>query len=308
MGTSFSRTASGPGSEAKKGLARHLEGWQLGVVIVVMAWVAVLLMVPRTEVPEDVPLPQLAPREVRASRARAAAESRRLATHEMSANLRLLAARLKAYGLAEHGDDKRRMVELGQLTQEVGAPLAVLEREHVLDLRAHLAERFVESFSEFVRTGVETEELAWLGGNVVPMFRKNGWLDDTAEPEFDLVLRALHKRRFNKLLGPDVDLPLDSAEERAKVRFLMQHPPLPPVADPHGLFAGQFLLGQIEDAVALDPSYPRHYARGIALFRIGRYEASAVAFDSFLAEREDGPYRIRAANYLKAAIEYAGAD
>ncbi|NUO49167.1 MAG: hypothetical protein HOV80_09960 [Polyangiaceae bacterium] len=296
------------GPQTTSRLAKHLEGWQLGVVIVVMAWVAVLLMVPRTEEPESVPLPHLAPREVSASRARAAEESRRLASHELSPNLRLLGARLNAYGLAEHAGDKRRMVELAQLTQELGGQLAVLEHEHILDLRAHLAERFVQTFSEFVRTGIETEELVGLGGNVVETFRKNGWLEHTDEPEFDLFLRGLHKRRFDKLIGTKIEMPIDSAEERAKVRFLMQHPPRAPVADPDGVFAGNFVLGQIEEAVNLDPSYPENYARGIALFRIGRYEASAAAFDAFLAERDGGPYRIRAANYLKAAVEYAGSE
>ena len=56
----------------------------------------------------------------------------------------------------------------------------------------------------------------------------------------------------------------------------------------------------------MDPSYPVHYARGVALFHMGRYEAAAVAFDAFLSERESGPYRLRAINHLKAAIEESG--
>lgn len=301
-------SAKGGARSSARGIWKHFEGWQLAVVTIVMAWIAVLLMVPRTEEPDDLPALRLAPREVIDSRARAIDESRRLATYQPSPNLRLLASRLSAYGLAERADEKRRMAELGQLNQEVGAMLLATEPEHLIDLRAHLAERFVERFQELVHTGVEPEELAALGGNVVATFRKNRWIEHAGEPEFDLVLRALHKRRFNGLIGSKAELPLDSAEERAKVRFLMHHPPSPPVEDPDGVFAGHFLLGQIEDALALDPKYPAHYARGIALFRIGRYEASAAAFDHFLAEHDDGPYRVRATNFLKAAVEYAGTD
>jgi len=157
----------------------------------------------------------------------------------------------------------------------------------------------------FARTGVETEDLAVVGGDAVRTFRSNGWVRPD-EPEIDLVLRALYKRRFAGLVVPDASLALDPTEERARVRFFMLHPPPPPVDDPQRLFFWQFILSQTSEAAALDPTYPVHYARGIALFHMGRYEASAVAFDVFLSEAADGPYRLRAVNHLKAAIEESG--
>ena len=33
------------------------------------------------------------------------------------------------------------------------------------------------------------------------------------------------------------------------------------------------------------------------------YELAALSFDEFLRERPDGPHRLRAVNYLKAALE-----
>jgi hypothetical protein len=296
----------GPTRSRAAGFSKHLEGWQLALVTIAMAWIAVLVMVPRTVLPEEVPLPRLAPKDVAEARARALAESSRIHGEEPSENLRLLASRLRAHGLAEHGGDRRRIADAAAATEQVGVRVLGAEPERVLELRAHLTERFVAAFFEFLRTGVESEELSGLGGNVVQTFRNNGWLDDTDGPEFDLVLRALYRRRFNGLVLPGATLPVDAIEERARVRFLIAHPPTPPVEDPDGLFAGQFILGQIDDAAKLDPAYPAHYARGIALFRVGRYEASAAAFDAFLTEAEDGPYRLRATNYLKAALEHAG--
>jgi hypothetical protein len=286
-------------------IAKHLEGWQVGAITVLMAILAVAVIVPRTVIPAEVPLPRLAPRDVAASRARARAEARALERGAVSDNIQILASRLRAHGLAEHAGDRARIQRAAESILELSPLVAATEPERLLDLRAHLAERFVEAFFVLLRTGTETEDLAVVGGDVARTFRDKGWLEQGDEPELDLVLRSLYKRRFASLVLPKDSLPLDETEERARVRFLILHPPRAPMPDPQGLFAGQFVLSQLDDAAAVDRDYPLRYAQGIALFRLGRYEASAAAFDAFLSERPDGPYRLRAVNYLKASVEYA---
>ncbi|MBL9025587.1 MAG: hypothetical protein JNL21_25550 [Myxococcales bacterium] len=289
-----------------KGLARHFEGWQLGVVIVAMAAIAVAVMVPRSVLPEEVPLPRLAPREVAEARARAVASGRALDGAAPSENVRILAARLRAYSLAEHAGDRLEMQHAAERVLELSGPLLVAEPQAMLDLRAHLTERFVRAFYVFARTGAEVEDLAVVGGDAAQTFTKKGWVDDSNDPTFDLVLRSFYKRRFGGLVSPGAPLPIDDVEERARVRFLIRHPPRLDFPDPQGLFSGHYVLSQLDDAAALDPAYPLRYAQGIALFHVGKYEASAAAFDAYLLERPDGPYHLRAVNYLKTAVEHAG--
>lgn len=285
--------------------SKYFEGWQVGAITVLMAIVAVAVVVPRTVVPEEVPLPRLAPRDIGVARTRARAAERALESGEISDNLRLLASRLRAHGLAENSGDRKQTELAAGSILELSPIVAATEPDRLLDLRAHLTERFVRAFLLLLRTGAETEDLAVVGGDAARTFRDKGWLDGPVDAEIDLVLRSLYKRRFEGLVLPKGNLPLEEAEERARVRFLMLHPPRAPVPDPQGLFANQYVLSQLDDAAALDPHYPLRYAQGIALFRLGRFEASAAAFDAFLAERPDGPYRLRAVNYLKAAVEQA---
>jgi TolA-binding protein len=52
----------------------------------------------------------------------------------------------------------------------------------------------------------------------------------------------------------------------------------------------------------LDPTYPAAYALGIAHFRRGAYPASAQAFRDWVDAHPEGPYALRAKNFLRAAL------
>lgn len=271
-----------------------------------MAVIAVAVMVPRTVLPEEVPLPRLAPREVTESRARAVAEGQALDRVPPPENVRILAARLRAYSIAERENDKPAMQRAADGIVELSVPIAGADPKVLLDLRAHLTERFVRGFFEYARTGIEGPDLIHVGGDAARTFQEKGWVDAAHDPTFDLVLRSFYKRRYAGLVVPKGELPLDEVEERARIRFLIRHPPRMKVPDPQGIFSGHYVLSQLEAAAAADVSYPLRYAQGIALFRVGKYEASAAAFDAFLTETPDGPYHLRAVNYLKASVEFAG--
>jgi tetratricopeptide (TPR) repeat protein len=132
------------------------------------------------------------------------------------------------------------------------------------------------------------------------------------------VRRAAFKKRWNEvagLKGGAFEPALD--EERAFYRFLLEHPlhpraPLttppalataPPALDALGAYEGQYMLKKIDELSALDPAYPADFARGIILYRLGRYLPSAEAFRRHLDASPDGPFTLRAQNYLRSALE-----
>ncbi|MEZ4310178.1 MAG: hypothetical protein R3F14_19220 [Polyangiaceae bacterium] len=62
-------------------------------------------------------------------------------------------------------------------------------------------------------------------------------------------------------------------------------------------------IEKIRELGALDPSYPAAFAEGVVLFRLGRFELAAQAFERHLAAHPDGPWTLRARNHLKASLE-----
>jgi TolA-binding protein len=61
-------------------------------------------------------------------------------------------------------------------------------------------------------------------------------------------------------------------------------------------------LERIARIGAIDPSYPTEFARGVASYRRGDYVGSAQAFRRWLDDHPDGPFTLRAENFLRAAL------
>ncbi|WP_438023187.1 hypothetical protein [Sorangium sp. So ce233] len=152
------------------------------------------------------------------------------------------------------------------------------------------------------------------------------------------VLGVLFKKRWDAIVGVQrAPFGISLDEERALFRFLLTHPVsaargaqdlaappaeqaarLDPASEPAprsptaALRAAeaqraeeQYRLKKIDELAALDPSYPRHLARGVALYRLGKFAQSAEAFRSHLEQHPDGANTLRAQNYLRAAVERA---
>jgi hypothetical protein len=64
----------------------------------------------------------------------------------------------------------------------------------------------------------------------------------------------------------------------------------------------QYRLKKIEELAVLDPAYPRDLARGVVLYRLGKYLPAVEAFRRHLDRFPDGSYTLRARNYLRAAL------
>ncbi len=80
------------------------------------------------------------------------------------------------------------------------------------------------------------------------------------------------------------------------------------LAHPEGATASDRLRGQFNYVTALakrDATYPLWLARGVLQYQQGSMPEAADAFQVHLAEHPDGPYSLRAKNYLLATLAKA---
>lgn len=288
-------------------LAKQLEGWQVGAIVVFIVSVVTALLVPRTAIPIEVPPPQVSMDDVRQTRAKNDNLVRGATTVELSSAVQLVGARLRALGRAEwEGDDKG--VEAHGRSLGQAAAVSFLEGDSLAMLRAYQARVFADAYLLFLRTGVVSDDLVELGGGSLVELRVNGWLQRASEapPHVDLVLSAFFKRRFSRWVAPDHPaLAPNPIEERLLLGYLLQHPPPRRGVGPTNEYApGEFMLRRIDEIAALEPSYPTLFAKGVVLFQMGQFERASVAFDDYVRTTHDGPYRLRAINHLKASIEH----
>jgi hypothetical protein len=309
------------------GLARHFAGWQPAALAVFLAGVTTLLVVPRPVDPVDLPEPRIDLRAI----AQVARQDDALAEgadrERLDVDVLALGTAIFAYGEADAaGDDlalareRQRVLDEAERAQKVGAP-------SILALRAHHLRSFLQEIRRWEATGEESPKLRQLSGGFVRMVRRNGWSGGkgadapSARPRILMdrtVLAAFFKKHWNEvtgLAGPPFDLILD--ESRAFYRFLLQHPIPPPVgprtepgAAPRGIggldvkraFEAQYRLKKLDELTAVDPSFPIHLARGIVLYELRRYPLAVEAFRLHLERSPDGPFTLRAQNYLRAAL------
>lgn len=290
------------------GWRRHLEGWPAGLIAVSLAAVGVLLGSPHPVMPEEVPLPVVDPGGLAASaaldRQRAASMVARSDTEKSGVGfeVRQLGAKLREYNEADAADDKDRIAALHgellratyNLTQQGGA-------EALLQLRAYQLRVFLRELASWEATKVESAELRQVGGAITRLIGESAWRRPDGHFMADDGARvALFKRRFAEVLGassrPELAITVDEA--RALYTFFLEHPP-------DASTAWVFRLRKVEELAALDPSYPRQLARGVALLRLGQGAAAVVELREHLTRHPDGPYTLRARNYLTAAVETA---
>jgi len=70
----------------------------------------------------------------------------------------------------------------------------------------------------------------------------------------------------------------------------------------------QYRLKKLDELAAVDPSFPVHLARGVVLYQLQRYPLAVEAFRRHLERAPDGPFTLRAQNYLRAALGRARED
>jgi hypothetical protein len=301
---------------AKTGLARHLEGWQVGALMVFIVASISAVMVPRSADPTGLPPADLGLELLASARAESARAHAAAVAFELPNSARLVAARLRALGAIEAEDDDSRIDDARQLVLE-SVRQALHERpEAVVAVRDREAVRFRELYLQRMRGAEPADELAEVGGSILRQFDENGWLSRSSEIDAttETLLEGFYKRRFARVVDTKHPaLSPSQTEERVLLGFLLLHPPKPRIEEGNvgGDGTGPYQLRRIDELVLLEPSYPAAYAKGIVFFHMGHFEASASAFDAFLRQGNadgighgDGPYRLRAVNYLKSAVEH----
>ncbi len=299
-----------------RGIGRHLEGWQPGLVAVFFAGSVALLAVPRSVPPTDLPVPLALPNELAEAAAKDDARARAAELRPLDADVRALGSLLRAFGRADARGDDALLAELrGRIGPAAGRARAQGD-EALLSLRAYQLRSFLREVRSFVTTGDISPDLLELGGPFADVLTRNGWCEGRPPCVLHMdehALRASFKLRWNEisgLSGETFALGLD--EQRALFGFLLAHPPSRVGERPETLWSehdrATFLLRKIDELSALDPSYPREFARGVVRYRKGEHGRAAEHFATYLELSPDGPYTLRAQNHLRAALERSLAE
>jgi hypothetical protein len=313
--------------KGKRGWGRHLEGWQPGLLTIFVAGVSALLAVPRPVPPTDLPEPMIEPRELdrvaRADEALAdAAEHERLDT-----DVRAIGSAIIAYNLAEVAGDADAVALERRNVAEATRRALPHGDEAIARLRAHHLRSFQRELRRWESTGEATAALRELGGLFLEGAGADHWIQGHRLLADDAVRGALFKKRWNDLTLLRGTFELTAVEQRALLRFLLLHPHreagpprrTPPIrglkpteaetqraAEQRALYqAEEYRLDKIKALAALDPAYPADLARGVVLYRLHRYPGAVEAFRLHLDAHPDGPYAMRAQNYLDAALNAA---
>jgi hypothetical protein len=116
--------------------------------------------------------------------------------------------------------------------------------------------------------------------------------------------------RWADLTGLRAAAPLSASlnDWRTYYRFLLEHPSSGSLAAagdmPSAAGHPQALrqLGVVQALQRLDPSYPASLAKGVLQYRMGAYLGAAESIRLHLSRHPEGPWKLRAQNYLAASL------
>lgn len=268
-----------------------------------IALVAAALGVPRpvaqTELPE--PLPDRRALSWREADERGFAEEAR--RWPLPYDVRAVGELFRRHGAASAaGEGERAARLLSDLRDASRVALARHGERALLRLRAVQGELFEQALEAFERSGQSSRELEELGGNLIAKAKENGWLEGKRLLMSRDARRVFFRIRWSDLTGtrrvaafaPRLD------EWRVYYGFLLTHP--------EGKTPSDKLRSRLAYVNALakrDAEYPAWLARGVVQYELGALPEAVEAFRTQLEERPDGPYVLRAKNYLLGALAKA---
>lgn len=240
--------------------------------------------------------------------------------------MRALGSALRAYHSLEAAQAEESELARARAAIDGQLPDAFRAGDDALvALRGVELEGFLVEVERFEHTGQSSTELDALAGSFVRSMTNQGWCDGHAFAAGVPVLRVMFKEMWNAFLGVQGRAPFAPTldEERVLYAFYLSHPHPSPVARAHveALRRGardakdcaaadqieqraveKWRLERVTRLAVLNPAYPGDYARGIASYGAGQYEASVDAFRTWLREHPSGPYTLRAQAFLRAAV------
>jgi hypothetical protein len=319
--------------ELRKLVPMALAGIALGIA-------SAIIVLDHPVEPLDTPLPVIDPAPL-VKIARADRETRaRIDKAPLPAEIRAVGSSfLEWNATAARGIDPRDP-RRDELAREIRSALGVARSKaggeeqlatQLQELRAYHADLFIDELRRRVRANTMSEELKRLGGPLVDVLVRNGWLATTGElraPES--IVRARYKLHWTSIVYTLEDcegapapvcyglttLPLDPIELRSLLAYLIAHPV---VREEDALEAGSAeraverrRIVYVERLAALDryadptgathpylANYPVDLARGVLLYRLGRYDLATEQLRAYAAvHRDDG----RARNWYLGAL------
>ncbi len=310
-------------------------GYLLGLVPLGAAIVFGLLLLPRATPAEDVPVPIADGRAL----SRIHHDDAAIAKTALPDDVRALGSSIRAFNTlqaqqttdayvtpekmnAAHAEILRAVAPIGSLPNRDDLLLA---------LRAAQLESFITELKAFQKTGKESAELIAVGGPFVQRMRDVGWgVGEHGLAADEDALRVMFKTAWNGLLGsnrPPFAPSLD--EERALYAFYLRHPhaneqtrkridearsaattvkACAALVEAEAMAAEGWRLEKVRLIGAIDPSYPRAYAEGVAHYRHKDYEAAVESFRTWLGAHPEGPWTLRARNYIRASLAQSAVD
>lgn len=265
--------------------------------IVFVCALSAALIVPRKVEPELIPPPAIDRPE---QRRELEAEARRAerARAGLPVEVRSVGEAFRRLGRAvwERPDSAPQLRK--QLRRLAGVAAERHGSEKLLELRALQA----ELFSRVARAhsgGEPALELRELGGTLLEIGLPRGWLGSGPSSADDLELGTLFRWYWTEALGFGDRHPYGPTlnEWRAYYRFLLSQPLAEAGAREEDVARK---LGYVAALVRHDQDYPARLARGILLYQRGAYAEAAGQLRAHLDQHADGPWVLRARNYLAA--------
>jgi len=325
--------ASAAGGGNKSALPGTKGARWLALVPVTIAGLAMLLMMPRSVPPEEVPLPQIDGAALQAQRQDDIARAASARATRLSGDILLVGTTFRALNVAQVTGEPAEDVGVARTALENAFRTVAADGPRAVDglktLRALQLETFLTEVERFESTGNTSAELEELAGPFLDHVWGAGWIQNGKVLLDGDARRAAYKVVWNAQLGADrlkgMEIGVD--EQRALYTFYLTHPHaselqrityegirkratspeecLKANAEEH-LDMEQWRIDKIRRLGELDPTYPTAYALGVAFYRSGRLEQSIESFKGWIVNHPDGPYALRARNHLKAAVTAFG--
>lgn len=285
------------------GAKSHLDGWQLGLLSLCMAGLALALALPRRAEPSDLPVPRIDSASVADILRDQTERAQRVRETPLPFDVRAVGEALREFSVASFTLDADPSEAGSALTRLAARALEAHGKDALLDLRAIQTALFLDALKRWEAGTSPGDELTELAGNFVDKARQSGWVDATGRLRLSLTERiVLFRVRWGVLTGLGAAFPFKPSltEWRIYYRFLLRHPEGALVTSPAARRARQ--LKYATALGKLDPDFPMEFARGVLLFQSGRYPQAMRAFQGHLTAHPTGRYTLRVRNYwLNAA-------
>ncbi len=287
-------------------LERHLEGWQLGAVVVAMALGGALVAVPRPAVPVELPLPSIDRRSLRLEAQKEQELADAAEREPLPFDVRAVGESMRRLGAAAAaGDADAAAFAKDELIERVTVARARHGDDALLRLRALQARLFQKALARWEATGQRGAELDELGGGFIEKARRNGWVRAPHRLVPDPAERAtLFLVRWAQLADLVKVHPFSPSLDRWRLyyRFLLLHPE----GEPGSADDAERLRSQGAALHALelrDAEYHSALAHAVLEYRSGNLQLAEHALRVHLERHPGGRNALRARNYLAETLE-----